>query len=178
MISKDFPITITDENVEFRYMTAQDRNAIVNLAQSLTESDLWFLRRDITQLDAIDDWIYDIERHHATTILAEYEGKVIGYGTIYYNQLFWNRHVAEIRVMVSSAHRNRGLGKKLVLQLVLLTREMGLEKVISYMAVDDQGARRLFEDLGFVAEAVLGDWVKTRDNRTRDLLIMSLSLLS
>lgn len=178
MIRKDFPITITDENVDFRFMTTEDREAINRMAQQLTEADLWFMRRDITQPEAVADWVHDIERHRATTVLAEYEGAVIGYGTIYYNQLFWNRHVAEIRVMVSSAHRNRGLGKKLVLQLVVLARELGLEKVISYMAVDDQGARRLFEDLGFVAEAVLTDWVKTRDNRTRDLLIMSTSLLS
>jgi len=34
----------------------------------------------------------------------------------------------------------------------------------------------MVEDLGFKPEAILSDWVKTRDDRHRDLLIMSTDL--
>jgi hypothetical protein len=45
------------------------------------------------------------------------------------------------------------------------------------MAIEDKGAQHVVEELGFKAEAILTDWVKTRDNRTHDLLIMSAPLV-
>jgi RimJ/RimL family protein N-acetyltransferase len=160
-----------------RLMTPQDRDVIFAFAHHLSESDLLFMRRDITQPEAVDAWIRDLEMQHAISILVEDEGKVIGYGTLYFHQLFWNRHVGEIRVLVSSPYRARGIGTRLTRELMSMAHDMELEKVVTYMAVDDKVGRSVVEDLGFTPEAILADWVKTRDNRRHDLLIMSTSLL-
>ena len=179
MLRDKFPATetISDENFTFRLMTPADRQAIIDFAKRLTEPDLLFMRRDITQEDAVDDWIRDIERQRAITILIETGSTIIGYGTLYYNQLFWNRHLGELRAMISAPYRNRGIGAVLARNLLTFAHELQLEKVITYMAIENKGARTLVEELGFQAEAILADWIKTRDERTHDLLIMGMSLM-
>lgn len=178
MAKNPFPkaVSINGTEFDFRLLVSTDRGAILNFAQRLDETDLSFMRRDITQPEMVDSWIHDVESQHATTILIETNNQIIGYGTLYYNQLFWNRHLGEIRILISSPFRNRGLGNRLTRELVKIAQEVGLEKVVMYMAVEDKSAQRMVEDLGFTAEALLTDWVKTRDDRTHDLLIMSASI--
>lgn len=178
MEKQQFPknVHLDGTTFTFRLMTAEDRELILAFARHLPESDLLFMRRDVTQAEAVDAWIRDLAMNHAITILVEYQENIIAYGTLYYNQLFWNRHLGEIRVLVSSAYRNRGIGTRLSRELMKFAKERELDKVVSYMAVEDKVARCLVEDLGFKPEAILSDWVKTRDSRIHDLLIMSTSL--
>jgi RimJ/RimL family protein N-acetyltransferase len=178
MSEQDYPKTtsILDTEYVFRLMTAKDRAVMADFVQSLSENDLLFVRRDVGQPEAIDSWLQDLEQDRAITILAEDKGRVAGYGTLHYNQLYWNRHIAEIRVLVSAAYRKRGVGKALAKELIGLARNLQLAKVVAYMPFTDKQARVVMEGIGFKPEAVLADWVKTRDDRTHDLLIMSVPL--
>ena len=179
MAKSNYPrkVNVDGNKLTFRLMQTGDRETLLARAKRLAEEDLLFMRRDITQPDAVDDWIHDIERNHAFSILVEDAGNIVAYGTLYHHQLFWNRHIAEIRVLVSSRYRSRGLGKAITQTLMREARDVnGIEKVLIYMAVDNKAARRMAEESGFQAEAILSEWVKTRDNRKHDLLIMSASL--
>ncbi len=169
-------IDVDGSTFTFRMMNSGDRDLVVSLAQNLSEQDLMFMRRDITQPEAVDDWLHDLERNHAISLMVEDEGRLIGYGTLYYNQLFWNRHVGEIRILVSSKYRSRRLGTRITKELTHIGKEVGLEKVMVYMAVENKAAQRMTEALGFKAEAILADWVKMRDETKHDLLIVSRSL--
>lgn len=178
MLKTKYPklIEVDGTQYTFRMMTLEDRDAVISLAQKLSEHDLMFMRRDITQPEAVDDWLHDLDRNHAITILVEHEGKIAAYGTLYYNQLYWNRHIGEIRVLVSSPYRSRRLGTRITNELTLVGKEVGLDKVMVYMSVDNKAAQRMTEVLGFRAEAILADWVKMRDNTKHDLLIVSKAL--
>lgn len=178
MSEKDYPKTVKlgGDKYTLRFMTSKDRDKLLDFAQKMSEADLWFMRRDITQPAAIDSWITDIETDHAKTLLVEQDDLLVAYASLYYNQLFWNRHLAELRVVVSSGYRGRSMGRKLAQELSNLAKDMGLEKVMVYMAADDKAAQRMVDYLNFKPEAILADWVKTRDDRTHDLLIMSTDL--
>jgi RimJ/RimL family protein N-acetyltransferase len=178
MAKNDMPknVTLGGEKYTLRLMTADDHNKISDFSKKLSEADLWFMRRDITHPDTVSEWIDDIKKDRAKTILVEKDDKVVAYGSIYYNQLFWNRHLAEMRVMVGQPVRGRGMGQKLARELTLLAKSMGMEKVMVNMAASDQAARRMVDYLDFKPEAILSDWIKGRDDRTHDLLIMSVDL--
>ncbi len=178
MATKSFPKKIQDADQELvvRFMDADDRTSILALTQRMTESDLWFMRRDLTQPEEVDRWINDIERSRAVTLLAEHGGKIVAYGSLYHNQLEWNRHLAEVRIMVTSAYRNRGIGGTLAHELMLVASELGFEKVYTYTTVEHKGAQKMLDKIGFKPEAILADWIKTNDNRNLDLVIMSASL--
>lgn len=178
MAENDFPknVTLGNSTYTLRLMTSKDKHTVLNFVQHLSEADTLFMRRDVTQPEAVDSWLQDIERDRTITILMEEKGNVAAYGSLHYNQLFWNRHLAELRVLVSSSYRRRGLATVLARELINFARKLSLDKVVAYVAIEDRRAREVMESLGFRAEAVLQDWVKTRDERTHDLLIMSITL--
>lgn len=179
MAASKYPMVakLGDKEFTFRFMEPEDREALIAFTRTFTESDLWFVRRDVTNEATFDEWFEDIEHDRARTLLVfDPEGTVVAYGSIYYNQLFWSRHLAEMRVMVGQIVRGRGMGQKIARELTLLAKDMGFDKVIVYIAANDKAAQRMVDYLDFKAEAILPEWIKGRDDRTHDLLIMSTDL--
>jgi RimJ/RimL family protein N-acetyltransferase len=88
----------------------------------------------------------------------------------------WQRHIGEIRMLAGPEYRGTGLGRLLASEAFSLARSMGLQKLTAQMTLDQPGARKTFERLGFKAEALLTDWVIAADGNTRDLLVMAYDL--
>ena len=166
-------LTVAGETVALRYMSPADRGAVLEFARGLPAHDLLFLRRDITRPESIDLWVRGIERDRIITLLAERDGSVLGYATIDRGDLDWSRHVAELRVLVSPAMRGKGLGRVLTREAFAIGLELGIEKMVAQMTVDQKGAVAVFEAMGFRPEALLRDHVKDRDGKKHDLLILS-----
>jgi len=159
--------------VTLRYMTAADREAALAFARALPAHDILFLRRDITQPEAIYIWLSGIERGRITSVLAEREGVVEGYATVDRGELSWSPHVAELRVLVSESMRGKGLGRVLTQEAFAIALGLGIEKIIAQMTVDQKGAIAVFEGMGFKPEALLRDHVKDREGNKYDLLILA-----
>lgn len=162
-----------NEEVTLRLMVPADRDGVVAFARKLPEHDLLFLRRDITQPAAVEEWVGEIERGEIVTILAEAGGEVVGCGTIHRNTLRWMAHVAELRVLVAEGWRGRGLGRLLTQEAFANALGLGIEKMVAQMTLDQKGAVATFEGLGFRPEALLRDQVKDREGKTHDLLVLS-----
>jgi len=154
-------------------MSVADRAPVLVFARSLPGHDLMFLPLDITRPEAVDGWLSSIERGAVTTLLAERNGTVVGSATIDRGDLDWTAHVAELRVIVSSAVRGQGLGRVLTQEAFALALSLGLEKITAQMTVDQKGAIAVFEGMGFRPEALLRDHVKDREGNKHDLLILS-----
>src|SRR5215472_9688157 len=63
------------QRIAVRLMDPSDREQILAFARSLPPDDLLFLRTDITQPAIVDQWIADLDRANAITVLAEAEGE-------------------------------------------------------------------------------------------------------
>ena len=167
-------VTLSDGGtVELRLMTAADRERVLAFARALPEDDLLFLRVDLTQPAAVDEWLRNIAEGLTTSLLAVGDGALAGYASVHRNGARWTRRVGEIRVNVAPAYRSRGLGRNLSAQIVDVARAHGLRKLSAHMTTDQAGARAAFKRLGFTPEAVLADYVEDRSGAPRDLLIMS-----
>jgi L-amino acid N-acyltransferase YncA len=166
-------VRIEDDRVTLRFMTPADRETMLAFAQALPAHDLLFLRRDITRPEVVDLWLDDIRRERITTVLAEREGVLVGYATVDRGDVSWSPHVAELRVLVASSMRHRGLGRVLTLEAFLIALDLGVEKMVAQMTADQDGAIAVFKSMGFRTEALLRDHVKDRDGRKLDLLVMA-----
>lgn len=173
--SRRYPRTVElkDGSLTFRLMSPDDGTAILKFAQSLPPDDLLFLRLDITAQDGVDEWVANLEAGRTITVLAESDDGIAGYASIHHNEVMWSRHVGEIRVIVGSEYRARGLGRRLTDDVFAIARDLKLAKITAQMTPDQKGARATFERLGFQPEALLADYVVDREGKTRDLLIMS-----
>ena len=165
--------TVKDTKVTLRLMTPEDKNAMLRFARSLPEDDLLFLAIDITQPEAVDNWIRNIKEGRAHTILVEANGKLVGHGSLIHEEQVWTRHLGGMILLLGPEMRGLGLGNILAGELFARARELNLRKVVARMAAEQKGAIQVFEKLGFKIEALLTDCVIDRRDRTHDLIIMS-----
>jgi L-amino acid N-acyltransferase YncA len=173
--ARTYPETrvIGNRQVTLRHMTPADKQGLLAFARGLPEHDLLFLRRDITQDDAVDDWIRELETGEIATVLAVVGNEIVGYATIHRSMLRWTAHVAELRVMVAESMRGAGLGRVLTQEAFAIALSQGIEKMVAQMTLDQKGAIATFEGLGFRPEALLRDQVKDRQGNKHDLLMLS-----
>ena len=162
--------------VDLRLMTVEDRDAILEFARALPQEDLLFLRVDLTQATVVDDWMKNAAAGRSVTLVAYGNNQLAGYATVHRNPAPWTRRVGEIRVNVSPEYRTRGLGRLLTSQIFDVARGSGLKKLMANMTSDQKGAQAAFRRLGFVPEALLGDYVEDRNGTSRDLVIMSFDI--
>ena len=148
-------------------------SAILRFARGLSEQDLLFLRVDITQQSAVENWLANVSRGETVTLLAWQRRAVVGYATVDWNPARWTRRVGEIRVHVAPALRGQGLGRHLTGKIFDVARRIGLKKLTANITTDQPGAQAAFGRLGFRPEAVLTDHIEDRRGEIHDLTIMS-----
>ena len=166
--------TVGGRAAVLRLMTRDDGDAMLAFARGLPVHDLLFLRRDITQPEQIERWLASIDEGVFTTLLLLDDADVIcGYATVDHYELTWQRHIAELRVLVGAEMRGHGVGRLLTEEAFRIALAMGVEKVVGQMTVDQEHAIAVFRSLGFQPEALLRDHVKDRDGRKNDLVILS-----
>jgi RimJ/RimL family protein N-acetyltransferase len=159
--------------VTLRLMEASDRDRIVEFARGLPPDDLLFLRKDITNPAVVDRWLQDQEIGLVQTVVAEADGELVGYGSLWLEETFWGRHMAEIRVLVRPDYRGVGLGYTLASDLFAIARYLGINKIIARVTQEQARTRTRLERLGFTPEAVLRGFAVDREGNHRDLVVMA-----
>ncbi len=162
-----------NRTVALRLMEKPDRDRIVDFARALPPDNLLFLRRDITDPKVVDEWVRDIERGRTVTVLAEGEGELVGYASLWQDESFWGRHVGELRVLVRPDYRGVGLGRRLSFDVFLIAKDLGLEKIIARMTPEQKRTKANLERLGFTVDALLHGFVRDRNGKPHDLLVMT-----
>ncbi|MEL6363715.1 MAG: GNAT family N-acetyltransferase [Pseudomonadota bacterium] len=170
-----YPTSVTcDEHIfNLRLMTAADEENILSFARKLPPHDLLYVPRDITNAKVVSAWVRANEKGHVTTVLAMDGDEIAGCAALFQDPLSWSPHWGEMRVLVSKAVRDKGLGRILIQECFLIALEKGLKKLSAQMTVDQQGAVAIFEELGFRGEALLKDQVIDRDGETHDIVVLS-----
>jgi L-amino acid N-acyltransferase YncA len=174
-MTRTYPRTVPNPagDVTLRLLAPDDEAAVLAFAQKLSAHDLLFLRRDISQPKVVAAWMEATRLGRIVTVLALRGAQVLGCATIVRDELSWSRHVGEMRVILEPGSRGQVLGQQLTQECFALAIDLGVEKLMAQMTVDQRGAIGVFEGLGFRAEALLHDHVKDRDGRTHDIVILS-----
>jgi len=166
-------VNVNGSQVTLRLMARADLQRSVTFSRDLPEEDLMFLTVDITDPAEMEHYVRAMEAGKAATVLAEVDGRFIGYGSLACSTPHWTRHLGEIRLLVGREFRGKGLGRVLAREIFQIAKDKGLRKLIARMAVEQKGAQLVFEHLGFHVEALLTDFVMDRHGRTHDLVVMT-----
>jgi L-amino acid N-acyltransferase YncA len=154
-------------------MTPDDWTALHTFFLTIPESDLLFLRRDVTDPLVIESWARDVADGMTLTLLAERDGRVVGEASVHRSRVPWTAHVGEVRVVVDAEHRTLGLGTALVQAIFLEALGMELEKLVAEMTPDQKGAINVFQKLGFRVEGLMQAHVRDRAGHKHDLVVMA-----
>jgi len=174
-IDREYPRTfpVGDRSVTFRLLGPGDQAEMLDLTRSIPDRDRLFLRRDITRDDVVERWIDENARGELATIVAEIDGRLVGYAAVHPDTEPWSTHVGELRILVAPGERGHGLGRVLTQEAFALALAAGLEKVTARMMIDQEAAIRTFEALGFRQEALLLEHVRDLDGNKHDLIVYS-----
>jgi RimJ/RimL family protein N-acetyltransferase len=166
-------LTLAGDAYVLRGMRPGDEAGVLAFARALPAHDLLFLPRDITQPKVLDAWMHELSRGAMTSLLALRGGDVVACGTVVRDPLSWSPHVAEIRVVVATAERGKGLGRFVTERTVSTAIASGAAKLVAHMTADQTGAIAVFETMGYRAEALLRDHVRDGDGTTHDIVILA-----
>jgi L-amino acid N-acyltransferase YncA len=169
-------VPIREGEVVVRPMTQDDFDRVRVFFQSLPRADRLFLRHDVTRPEVFTRWFSDLDYGKKLPLMALHQGEVVGHALLDGEQRSWSPHVAEIRVVVADAFKKRAVGTVLAREIFDQAIARGYEKAVANVMDSQKAARRMFERMGFQAEAELKNHVKDLDGKTHNLIIMSCAL--
>lgn len=159
--------------MNIRRLEPGDARGLRKFFGRIPEADRNFFKEDVLNAATVDTWLRDEQARRA--LAFDDDGTVVGYAAVILGH-GWSRHVGEIRLVVDPAARRKGIGRALARWAVLEAARLGLSKVFVEVVADQEAATLMFQQLGFVGEALLKDHVLDRKGRPRDLLILSVNL--
>jgi L-amino acid N-acyltransferase YncA len=171
-----FPKTATlrdGSRVTIRPFAPADRAQIRAFFERVPEDDRAFLKEDVINPAEVEAWLDRLDPATETMIIATANESVVGTAVLAREAHGWARHVGEIRIVADPTTRRLGLGHVLAETIFALAVRLGLEKIVAQMMADQAGAIRVFELLGFRAEATLRNHVRDRYGHKHDLVIMA-----
>lgn len=166
-------VELGGESVTLRLFGPDDTDLLLAFFRGLPRADLSFLQQDLTAAAAITDWITEVTMGRTITVLAQVGEQIIGEASLQRSQVPWTDHVAQARVTTAASYRGRGLGGVLLHEVFDLAEATGVEKIVAEMTVEQEGARRLFEKLGFTEEGRYKAYVKDIEGQPHDLIVMT-----
>ncbi len=162
--------------VMLREPTMEDLEPALSFFTKLPQEDRRYLRVDVTKKEIVERRILQGERGEVYRIVALDDDRIVGDGALEFSGAVWNRHLAEIRVIVDRNYRAKRLGALLIQELFRVAQEREVEKVVVNVAGPQTAARKTCERLGFHVDAVLPDHVKDSEGKLHPMIVMSCTL--
>ncbi len=102
-------------------------------------------------LDDRREWLVRHNSGRMVTLVAEVDGVVVGYAGYgeYRSKAGWADTV-EHSVYLTEAARGKGLGTRLLVDLVAAARDHGLHAMVGVLSADNDVSTRLHRSLGFI----------------------------
>lgn len=175
MILYEYPkrTTLRDGTVlTLRPLRKEDQQALHEYFLRMPPEDRMGLKDDVTDLEVIEHWIYDLDYDVVLPVLALDDGRIVANATLHFNQIGWTKHQGEIRITSDPDFRQKGLAARLIQELIEIAAYFGLEQLTAEIAPTSVEARTIFRKLGFNEIASLQGFVKDFEENQADLTIM------
>lgn len=122
----------------FRSLKNKDQNQLLTLFKQLTEKTINFKIKNI------------INDKNCNCVVIEDNNDIIGFGAIIFFQIPTKGWTATIQdVVVDSKYRGKGLGKKLLYELLQIAKKNNIQIVNLTSSSKRIAARKLYQSFGF-----------------------------
>jgi len=158
--------------VTLRPLGKADGEQLFQFFRQLPEEDRLYLREDVTKREVVEGWLRGLDYHRVFPLVAEVEGRIVGDATLHRRKYGWARHAAKLRVTIAKDFQHKGLGTKMVQELMRVAVNEGVDKILAELMANQTVALRAFERMGFERVAVLPELVKDMAGRYHDLMVL------
>jgi ribosomal protein S18 acetylase RimI-like enzyme len=146
-----------------------DVERVLAFLVAMPEGDRTFFK-ETDDRATVERWIKD--ERAGRWILCDEAGQVQAYLAVIPG-VGWSSHVGELRLVVGSGQRRRGLGRALARRGLIEAVRRGLEKIVVEVVASREGDVEMFSSIGFQAEALLTNQILDRSGNTQDLVILA-----
>lgn len=156
-----------------RPLEKTDESMLMSFYGSMPEKDRWYLRYDVTDPAVIRRWIEAIGTGAVYSIVAVAEDRIVAHASLHMREFGSTRHVGRLRIMVLPKFRHQRLGTWMLLDLIQLAMDKGLNDLRAdfVVGVEDAAIEAAYK-LDFFKIAVLKEYVKSPRGIRYDLQIM------
>jgi L-amino acid N-acyltransferase YncA len=155
----------------------EDRDALLEFFRRVPAPDRMLLKDDVTSEAVITQWVEHMGFASVIPLVAVMGSRIIADATLHRRRPAARSHIGEVRVVVDLEHRNLGVGRELLRELIAIARARGLETLMFEVVADrEEAARRTALVLGFEQVAVLRAHVRDIDGVPHDLITMQMDV--
>ena len=164
---------VDDEStpVTVRLMSREDRDAFVRFVSQVPEGERRFLKENLDDPAGTFDAFLG-ETAARRLVAVDRQGDIVGLAGAFPGD-GWSSHVAELRVVVSSVYRGRGVGRELARAALLEALKLGCSHAYVEVVAEQSALVVMFQDMGFDPEALLPDFVRDSSGEFHDLMLLT-----
>ena len=141
-----------------REMRQDDAEELLRLQHRLDEETTMMMLEPGERRSDLDDARSHVQETLASTnstiIVAESNGRIVGYVEAEGGRYRRIRHTAHVVIGVLRSHQGRGIGRALLAALRSWAVDHGVSRLELTVRADNEPARRLYERAGFVVEGM------------------------
>lgn len=175
-----FPSTATlydGEQVIIRPLQPGDKDALLSFFLRVPEEDRFYLNSDVASPEVIAEFTERIDLTQAIPLVAETEDRILADATLHRSRRAARRHMGEIRVVVEPEYRRRGLGVRLIHELIQIGRDLELNSLVfELVSGHQQDAINAALGAGFEQVAVLRGRILDIQGAPQDLIVLERTL--
>jgi len=137
-----------------RTATAADAEALVAIIDEVSREGRFFLRSKFRQDTDVEAAFIELTiRHGGTILVAEADGRVVGWLTLQRDKTPFRRHICLLGMGVLKPFRGQGIGRKLVNEALRFARASeGIERIELSVRATNTAAIALYQSAGFAYE--------------------------
>jgi L-amino acid N-acyltransferase YncA len=169
-------VTLRDGvRVLLRPMVREDQDKLLEFYSSVGDEDMRNFRHHVKDPALIKEWCDHLNYDKVLPLLALVKERVVGSASLHYFE-GPKRHIAEVRLFLAKDFRHRGLGMKMVRELVEIARKQDIRILVAEVIAEQPKVVRAFEQVGFTSRCTLEDYFMYPDGDTSDVVITTLNL--
>jgi RimJ/RimL family protein N-acetyltransferase len=162
--------------VSIRRADAQDAPGLVELASAVGGEPGGWLISDSTWRSVGDErrYVRAIRRHpDAAVLIAELGGEIVGRLSLARDPHPASHHVADLGLMVSAAHRRRGIGRALLEAAERWAHDSGVSKLELHVFPHNESALSLYVACGYEQEGIRRAHYRRASGEIVDAILMA-----
>lgn len=154
----------------------EDQNDAMNFLMSLPKDELEYLWDDPSDTSIIRNWTKSDSTARQIPFLVRDEGRIVSIWTLGFGDHGWTRHLGYIWGIVDPRSRRSGIATVIVRELLTIAAQFEMERVVIELVQPQKGPISHFLNIGFSIAATLKEWVKDRNGRYHDLVVLTMDL--
>ena len=156
-----------------REVTPQDKDLLESFYHDIPEQDRWFMTYDAAEPETLVRWFTGLSNGHISSVVALKDGVIAGHASLYTRTFGATRHVGRFRITVHPDFRKKRLGTWLLLDLIQLAIDKGLEilRMDMVSGIEDTAIEAVAK-FDFFRYATLERYVKGPQGNLHDLVVM------